>query len=216
MIRTLIVDLDGPVLDGKHRHYFCYQKILVERGFIPLDLESYWGMKRERADRREQLKAVGAEGIYEDFLAAWLELIEQPEALSLDRLQPGALEKLQEWRDQGLSLILVTLRRYPDRLHEQLRRLKLEPVFDHLAVCEHRAGGLGKAEKVRTISRHISARHCLWIGDTEVDIEGARAFGCRVAAVTCGLRTEVYLASLSPDLLSHDLTGIDLECCDGH
>jgi phosphoglycolate phosphatase len=211
MIQTLIVDLDGPVLDGKHRHYFCYYEILTERGFVPLDLESYWQMKRERADRTRQLKAVGAEGIYEDFFAAWLGMIEQPKALSLDRLQPGALEKLRQWHDRGLELVLATMRRYPDRLQEQLRRFKLESVFDHVAVCEHRTGGLGKAEMVRKITRDVPASDCLWIGDTEVDIQAARAFGCPVSAVICGMRTEAYLASLSPDSLAPDLIGIDLE-----
>ena len=67
MIRTVIVDLDGTILDGRFRHYACYRQILEERGYAPVSLESYWRMKLERADRRQQLAASGAEAIHEDF-----------------------------------------------------------------------------------------------------------------------------------------------------
>ena len=50
----------------------------------------------------------------------------------------------------------------------------------------------------------------LWIGDTEVDVAAARALGCPVWLLTCGLRTGPYLASLAPEFLGPDLTQVDL------
>jgi len=210
MIQTVILDLDGPILDGQFRHYACYRQILTENGYQPVSLESYWQMKRERVDRRQQLAASGAEAIYEKFLQTWLEKIEQPDLLTLDRLQPGVPEKLQQWREQGLKLILATMRCYPDRLHTQLVHFGLDALLDCVVVSEHRLGGIGKAHQVKSTVLDICPTNSLWIGDTEIDIEAAHSFGCPIWAVTCGIRTESYLASLSPDFLSSNITSIDL------
>lgn len=210
MIQTVILDLDGPILDGEFRHYACYQKILANHGYAPVSIENYWQMKRDRMDLRQQLSASGAEAIYSDFKRSWLELIEQPEMLDLDRVQPGAKQKLVEWREQGLSLALVTLRRHPERLHAQLAHLGLTFLFDYILVSDHSKGGVGKAEKVKQTLAEQPATALLWIGDTEVDVEAARWLGCPVWAVSCGVRTERYLASLAPDFLSRDITSVDL------
>ncbi len=213
MIRTLVLDLDGPILDGRLRHYACYRRILRAHGYAPIGLQDYWRMKRGRAGRREQLAASGAETLYEEFSRAWLEQIERPELLALDRLQDGVTTKLREWRDRDTRLILATMRRYPERLDEQLVSLGIRAFFDHVVVCEYRWGGAGKARKVEDAVAGLDPEQCLWVGDTEVDVEAARSFGCPVWAVTGGLRTESYLASLYPDFLSPDLRSVNLERC---
>lgn len=212
MIKTLILDLDGPILDGRYRHYACYQQILVTRDYKPVSFETYWRMKRNRVDHIRQLEASGAVSIAESFLSAWLELIEQPDLLMLDRLQNGVTEKLKRWREQGIRLILATMRRYPERLRNQLVHFGLDTYFDHVVVCGH-LDGVGKAQELKRRFPNMPVKGCLWVGDTEADIEAARAFGCLVWAVTCGLRAKSYLSSLSPDFLSPDLVGIDLKCC---
>jgi phosphoglycolate phosphatase len=216
MIQFVILDLDGPILEGKFRHYACYSQILMEQGYTPISLESYWQMKREQVNRRGQLAASGAESIYEQFLQAWLELIEQPQFLALDRPQPGIIDKLQQWRNSGLQLILVTLRRYPERLHAQLVELGLDTLLDYVLPCDHQLGANGKVAQVKKAVPQLSPENSIWIGDTEVDVEAARLLGCPIWGVTCGIRTELYLASLSPDFLSSDLVSINLRCIDGN
>lgn len=216
MIQFVILDLDGPILDGKFRHYACYSQILMKQGYKPISLEDYWQMKRERVNRRGQLAASGAESIYEQFLQRWLELIEQPQFLELDRLQPGTIDKLQQWRNLGIQLVLVTLRSYPERLHNQLVALGLNPLLDYVLPCNHQLGAKGKFSQVRKTVSQLSPENSIWIGDTEVDVEAARLLGCPIWAVTCGLRTESYLASLSPDFLSPDLASINLRCLNGN
>lgn len=213
MIRTLILDLDGPILDGRLRHYACYRRILEAHGYVPLRPEDYWRMKRARAGRRAQLAASGAGDLYEEFSRAWLEQIELPELLALDRLQPGVTAKLREWRDLGIRLILATMRRYPERLEGQLVSLGIRAYFGHVVACEHRSGGVGKARMVRATVGGLDPERCLWVGDTEADVEAARVFGCPVWAVTGGLRTRSYLSSLSPDFLGPDLGSVNLERC---
>lgn len=211
MIKTLILDLDGPILDGKLRHYACYSQILNRYGYTPISLKRYWEMKRNRLPLKKQLLASGAEAIQEQFLQAWLEKIEQPDLLRCDRLQLGVKEKLEEWRNSGLQLVLATMRRFPKYLQQQLVNFGLNSLLDHVLVCEHQLGGVGKAQQVQKFLPQISPSNCIWIGDTEIDIEAARSFGCPIWVVTCGIRTKTYLASLSPDLIGSELRHINLE-----
>jgi phosphoglycolate phosphatase len=213
MIETVILDLDGPLLDGRPRHYSCYRQILLEHGFTPISLDDYWQMKRAGLSVKDQLSASGAESIVSDYQRSWLELIEQPEMLGLDILQPGTMEKLRNWLDQRVRIVLITMRRHIARLNRQLTKLGLDIFLDHVVTCPPSRVGDGKAQRLKSTVTKISPEHSLWVGDTEVDIEAARLFGCRVWAVTCGLRTEAYLASLSPDFLSPNLTYVDLMAC---
>jgi phosphoglycolate phosphatase len=209
-VSTVILDLDGPLLDGRDRHHACYRAILEAAGHVPLDADRYWEMKRNRADRLAQLAASGAEALYEPFLRAWLDRIEAPEFLALDRVQPGALDVLSRWKDRGIRLVLATLRCRPDRLRDQLAATGLDRLLDVVVVSRHAEGGAGKARGVREAAPGLNPDRALWIGDTEVDLAAARTLGCPVWLLTCGLRTGPYLATLAPDFLGPDLTHVDL------
>jgi len=197
-IKQIFLDLDGPLLDGKARHYFCYTKILKENGFEPIGIEQYWEMKRAMGDRRTLLKASGAECIYDLFLTSWLALIETPEALAMDRVQEGAVDCLREFKALGLALTLVTMRKNKPNLEAQLTSTGLRPWLDDVYVCDHANGGVGKADAVRTLlPPGVTAENTLWIGDTEADWAAANSLGCRVLLLSNGLRSEACLKSMA-------------------
>ncbi|MEQ8464787.1 HAD family hydrolase [Coleofasciculus sp. E1-EBD-02] len=216
MIKTIILDLDGPIINSQLRHYTCYSQFLEKYGYIPVTLEKYWQMKRNCVDIRQQLEVSGAAEIHQEFLEAWLKHIENPDMLRLDCLQLGVLDKLQEWRFQELNLVLATMRRSSNNLNQQLINLGLDTWFDSVAVCEHNLGGKGKVQKVKQLVADISPTNVIWIGDSEIDIQAARFFGCPIWAVTCGIRSEAVLASWSPDFISPALTQVDLRYCREH
>ena len=209
-MNTVVLDLDGPLLDGRLRHYACYCEILAAQGFPVLPVDDYWAMKRARRNRRELLAATGAGVLDAVFLSGWLERIEQPDLLKLDRLQPGVLSVLDEWIARGARLILATMRRDADRLAAQLRESGLAQRFSSVLCCDRARGGVGKAQRVLQSFPHLDPRRCIWIGDTEADVSAAREIGCEIWAVASGLRDEAYLRSLNPDYLSADLCGVDL------
>jgi len=211
VIKTILLDLDGPLLDGTLRHYQCYSDILESHGYSPMPIDRYWEMKRLRKTRKEQLDISGARSIYDLFLEQWLKYIEQTEYLALDRVQDGALSKLQEWVNGGTKVVLVTMRSNQEQLLRQLNNTGLLPFFDSVIVCEHANGGEGKASEVLGLFPEINPLECLWVGDTEADVEGARHLGCPVCLLTCGLRTMGYLTSLEPDFMAERLSDVNLE-----
>jgi len=210
MIKTVYLDLDGPVLDGKHRHYRCYSDILLQFGYKPMKLEQYWEMKRLRQDRTKQLAVSGATGIYNQFLSLWLERIEEKKYLELDCLQPMVHEMLTLWNFNNIRVILVTMRNNQDNLLWQLDRLALSPLFgDIIAVGSHESCE-GKSEAVRNIVKATKSHQELWIGDTEIDLRASRSLDIPICLLSCGLRDREYLNSLKPDFLLPDLASINI------
>ena len=211
MIRTVLLDLDGPLLDGKLRHYQCYADILRSYGHVPMSIDEYWAMKRVRRSGREQLAVSGAESIYDDFLEAWLNNIEKPEYLALDKVQDGVIEKIRAWHREGITIILVTMRSNRSTLKWQLETCGLLPWLSSVVVCNRANGGKGKALELLREFPGVDPARSLWVGDTEADAEAASVVGCPLCLLSCGLRDRSYLASFSPDLLLDKLREIDSE-----
>lgn len=196
-IQQIFLDLDGPLLDGKYRHYSCYSYILKKYGFDPIELESYWEKKRALLNRRELLELSSASSIYDEYLAEWLSLIESKELLALDKVQEGAIDCLQAWKSLGVNLVLVTLRKNKEAVEEQLHLQGLAEFLDTILVCDHVSGGLGKANAVRKCQDvQILPENSVWIGDTEVDWEAARSLGVDIILVENGLRNKTYLQQM--------------------
>jgi phosphoglycolate phosphatase len=207
-IKTVILDLDGPILDGRLRHYQCYADILTENGFAPIQIDQYWDMKRNRINRHIQLSASGAESFYDDFLLNWLQKIEQKKYLALDLLQGGSFETLSTWRSQGINLFLATMRHNSENLNWQLNQLNIMSLFDDVICIDKGDSGKIKAEHVISRIRNIDSQSTVWVGDTEVDVDAARYLGIDVCTVTCGLRTSEFLETLNPDYIETSISSL--------
>jgi phosphoglycolate phosphatase len=210
VIKTILLDLDGPLLDGRLRHYQCYSDIISEHGYKPLPLKEYWIMKRSKKSRREQLASSDAEEIYDLFLDEWLKRIESPEYLNLDRVQSGALNQIRFWNQEGIRIVVVTMRSSRSQLMSQLKSTGVLPYLDAVVDSRHANGGRGKALALLREIPDIDPRTSLWIGDTEIDFEAARHISCPICLLSCGLRTKNHLASLEPDFLFKMLFDVDI------
>jgi phosphoglycolate phosphatase-like HAD superfamily hydrolase len=210
MIDTIILDLDGPLLDGVDRHYECYCRILQRFGYRPIAKKRYWDQKRLRVDRRTLLAQSHAEETYDEFLSHWIQQIESPELLALDRLQPEVLTLLQKWRDSGVKLILATMRNRRENTLCQLERLQLEPLFNEIFITGSADTG-GKAAAVQSyLKQHAGVdNEAIWVGDTEVDIDASHKLQLPLYAVTCGLRTEEKLREFGAENVCRDLRDVE-------
>jgi phosphoglycolate phosphatase-like HAD superfamily hydrolase len=207
--KRIFIDLDGPLLDGKEKHYYCYRSIIEKFGFQPIDLEAYWKEKKSKLNRIELLKLSGAESIYSEFITSWIVLIESPEALSLDKVQKGAISCLKKWKRLGIELHLVTMRKNIRALEEQLNITGINKFINAIFVSDHEDGGVGKADVVRNNLHGKQFKHqTWWIGDTEADWEAARSLGCKIFLVSNGLRNEKYLGTLKNGIVIPSINAI--------
>ena len=196
-LKNIFLDLDGPLLDGKLRHYYCYKFILEKFNFTPVGIDEYWESKRALITRLDLLKMSDAEAIYDEFLSLWIGMIEGPEALALDTVQIGAFDSLERLRSLSIKLTLVTLRKNKSALDKQLETTELDKFLDNVLVCDHSEGAEGKVNAVRSnFGIKGGLENALWIGDTEVDFMAAKSLGCPIILVANGLRNECYLRSL--------------------
>ena len=208
-VERIFLDLDGPLLDGKERHYRCYQSILESFGLKPVGFDDYWESKRALVSRKELLLASGAQSIYEEYLVAWLNLIETPAMLALDKVQDGAIECLRAWKSQGAELLLVTMRKDKVALERQLESTGLRQFLDAVLVCDHEEGGEGKAHAVcNYFETEFITDKSLWIGDTEADWVAAKTLGCPVVLLSNGLRNDTYLRSLESAIVMPSIASL--------
>jgi beta-phosphoglucomutase-like phosphatase (HAD superfamily) len=121
MINTIILDLDGTLLNCQMRHYQCYFNILVEHGYVPMTMDSYWLLKRNRSDLEHLLGRSNATVFRDQFKELWLEQIECRQYLKLDQVYPLVMETLCNWKSLGIRLILSTLRNHETDLSWQLQ-----------------------------------------------------------------------------------------------
>ena len=209
-IRQIFLDLDGPLLDGKERHYQCYRSILEKFGFKAIGIDEYWEKKRALVNRRDLLNMSDAEEVYDDFFAAWLTMIESADMLALDKVQQEAVEHLRSWKEQGINLTLVTMRKNKWALEEQLKSTGLRQYLDTVLACDHAEGGVGKADAVRDFFQgQLNMGDALWIGDTEADWEAAKSLGCSVVLLSNGLRNQAYLQSLQGALVKPSIASLN-------
>jgi phosphoglycolate phosphatase-like HAD superfamily hydrolase len=207
--RTIFLDLDGPVLECRDRHYACYVELCRRYGRTPRPQEAYWRLRRRRISAVDLLLAGGVEADAGELRRSWIDMIEQPRYLSLDALQPGAAEAIAVWKAAGWRLVLVTLRRDAQATRAQLEYLQLAPLFDRVAVCDPRLGSTGKAAAAREDASRTGSECCVWIGDTEVDAEAAVALGCSsLYLVSCGIRSAGCLRSLRAGEIVADLAAL--------
>ncbi|MBE9180773.1 HAD family hydrolase [Oculatella sp. LEGE 06141] len=236
---TVFCDFDGPIVDVSDRYYSTYQLALAElqasyraKGVeLPVHLLSkvqFWQMKQDRVPDLEIAMRSGLRYEQVDlFLHHVSQIVNQPELLSHDRLQPAVEWALSLLHTQGIRLVLVTL-----RCQAQATQMLKEYGLDHLFLdvigtedqhaayrnyAEQKAELLAEAIARRKIHHsNTSQSYCnepsmerspgAWmVGDTEADILAGQAVGIPTIGLTCGIRSRSYLERFSPDHIHSDL-----------
>jgi phosphoglycolate phosphatase-like HAD superfamily hydrolase len=206
---TIFLDLDGPVLECRDRHYACDLELCSRYGRKPRAPERYWQLRRRRVSAVDLLMAGGIRAAEAELRRSWIDLIEQPRYLALDAPQPRAAEAIAAWKAAGHQIIVVTLRRDARAARAQLERLRLAALLERFVVCDPELGSTGKAAAARRTVKGTAPEAWVWIGDTEVDAESATALGCsKLYLVSCGIRTGQYLRSLHAGEVVRDLAAI--------
>lgn len=181
----MFLDLDGPILDGRLRHYNCYKDIIEDMGGIPLDTDAYWNAKRIGLNKKIVCEESGISVDYSKFIEEWKNRIEDIKYLKYDVLKPGFLDVIKIMKNFSKKLCLVTLRNNKENLLSQLEWLGIKEIFSEIVVCS----GSDINPKYLALKEY-SFDKAILIGDTEIDIEAADMLGTDFIGIINGLRTE--------------------------
>lgn len=203
-VRTLFLDLDGPLLDVAERYHRLHRDLVLRRGGQPLAAAEYWELKRDRTPEEEILARAGlSPGAAAAAAAAHRSRIESRRYLRFDRPWAWTAPALDSLARLATP-VLITARRHRDRLLWQLARLGLEERFESVLAGPGDGTPLSKA-RLLLDSRLTWAPGSVLVGDSEVDIASGRALGLITVALDCGVRNAARLAACNPDLLLGDL-----------
>lgn len=184
----IFLDLDGPILEGKKRHYQCYRDIVERYGGNVLDINLYWDMKRSKVTREILLNKSNFQGTYEIFFEEWMKNIEDEKYLILDVLKPQIIEVLNSWKEFTSNIVLVTMRQNRNSLIQQLKNLAVYDFLDEIIDCPPEIQNT-KYEALKN-KEFTSA---IFIGDTEEDTKTAKMLNIKSIGITNGLRKKEFL-----------------------
>jgi phosphoglycolate phosphatase-like HAD superfamily hydrolase len=205
----LFLDFDGPILDNRRKYYGLYTELLQRVPASFLDINTYWERKRTRTSEADILNESAVEIKYwQDYLDARLSQIEDFHWLVRDEVWPGVKEWLAAAKEHH-PIYLVTMRKSRHTLRQQLEYFGIAQYFDEVLSTDDNAGSAQvKIDLLRSVL--APGESGVMVGDTEVDIESAKAMGLVSVAVTCGIRTEALLRRVAPDYLVDRLTSLPL------
>jgi len=185
MVEAILIDLDGTIFDCSERHYACYSDVADTLGISIIPFGKYWSMKRARCPWRDILGASATESRNKIFAERFIDLIESPRYLALDRPFPEARSALTRLRTMTRQLILVTMRRSPEGVEAQLHHWDMLKQFD-LVLVRGTTDSTKSSIARDGLPQHST--HAIWIGDTEEDIVAAHEIGVVACAVCGGIR----------------------------
>lgn len=223
---TIFCDFDGPIVDVSERYYTTYRlaldtlKVSYEAQgrsltIHPMSRSQFWSLKRHRFPDVEIAARSGLrDPQIEPFLNQVKHLVNQTQLLHLDRMQSGADWALNLLHSRGARLILVTLR-CRQQATQLLRDYGLLHLFAdiygsndqnvaYLNVAEWKANLL-RAAWHEHLCRYGRPLQSWMVGDTEADILAGQSVGIPTVALTCGIRSQSYLAKFNPTCMYNDL-----------
>ena len=220
---TVFCDLDGPIVDVSDRYYATYKQGLADTqaAFLArgcslnlqmLSKQQFWQMKQNRVLDTEIAKISGLKGEeIHAFLGCVSRIVNQPDLLHLDRIQPGVQWAIGLLHSRGVRLILVTLRQRNQAI-QLLQNYGLARLFTCICGTQmadaayHNYTAL-KTELLAEVSEEFesSLGNAWMIGDTEADILAGQALGIPTIAVTCGIRSRHQLQLHQPSFILSDL-----------
>lgn len=223
---TIFCDFDGPIADVSDRYYSTYTLALkaTQRAYVDQGIElpinrltkaQFWHMKQNRVpDATISAQSGLPAHAFEHFLSHVEKLVNQPTLLHQDKLQPGARAALTALQNQGVRVVIVTLRKASqvlDFLHAHDLATAINQIYganDAATAYPNRI-----EHKVAQLRDAIADQHRLgmdtqtsWmIGDTEADVCAGQAMQLPTVAVTCGIRSTAYLRGFQPTRMYRDL-----------
>ena len=197
MIRLAILDLDGTLVDSREDLYLSVRHALAVLGLPPRSLEEVVSFVGEGAGRLVSRSIAPAENLLEPALAAWRAHYAE-HLLDHTRLYPGIAAALASAR-------------HPLAVHTNKPGAMARRILEGLGILGRFATVVGGDEAPRkpdpagtlAIMARLGARaeETVLVGDSQVDLDTARAAGVRFVGVGWGFAAPAALAAAGAEVV---------------
>lgn len=190
MIRALVFDMDGTLVDSEQLHYDAWKEVLFKNGVTSFPYNSF---VRYVGSSNEQL---AEDFIQSDALHHTVpELVQQKQEIYLKmipdiRMLPGARELINRYHRRYTLAIASSSHRI--ELHRILETLELTEYFDHI-VGGDMVSRKKPAPDIYLLVQNLlglSGRECVAFEDSEPGIHAAKEAGMYSVAIPNSLSTQ--------------------------
>ncbi len=187
MIRLVVFDLDGTLVDSSHDLAEATNALLAELGGAPLALDAVVSMVGEGAAVlvKRALERSGLDPEMPGALARFLELYDE-RLLNATRPYPGMIEAIATL---GAKFRLAVLTNKPERpTLEILSGLQMRQFFDDVTGGDSAHGRKPNPAGLLDLAARagVTASETILVGDSPVDLETSRRAGTRICLTRYG------------------------------
>ncbi len=206
----LFTDFDGPIMDVSERYYQVYLHCVAEtrrpdQPVTTLSKAEFWALKRDRVPEVEIARRCGFDEAQATVFARLRrDAVHTDAYFPYDCLVPGAVQALEQLQDQGIELVVMTMRRVRE-LEPVLEQYDLARFFApdrrYCLANDYVKTGDTKDKPLlmgRALTELPAARTLGMVGDTEADMLAATTHGLTAIGVLSGIRNREQLAKYSP------------------
>lgn len=203
MIRCVLFDLDGTVIDTNELIIRSFQHVLNEKLALGITREEI--IPQMGLPLADQFRHFTGRDDVEDLVAAYRthNLKHHDEMV---QVFPHVNEVVEALAAAGIATGIVTTKMRATTLHV-LRMFGLLPYMKTVVTFDDVSHAKPHPEPVLKAMAALGAEpeETVMVGDSPFDIEAARRAGARSAAVAWSLKGERYLQAWRPDWMLHDI-----------
>jgi phosphoglycolate phosphatase-like HAD superfamily hydrolase len=184
---SIAYDFDGTLVDIKARQMGLLSYIC--KSFqLEIDQDQFWEKKRQGANNLAVLRESGIDANLISMIdGIWRNEIESQFWLILDQKINHRFDELQSLRSMDCRTFLISARKQPQNLYQQIAMMNLESNFDEI-IC------VDPSNKVREKANFLRSLEIdLFVGDTETDFESSQMANVEFNGVSTGQRTFKFL-----------------------
>lgn len=186
-VKTVILDVDGTLIDSNEAHVMAWQDALTEFGLHAEDAEIRRRIGMGGDQLLPSLLRLSADSDIGRKVSARRGQIFRSTYLPALRAFPQVRELLLELRGAGLRLVVATSAEERD-LRLLLKRGAIDDLLPDVVTADDAENSKPEADLIHAALAKAGARpgEAVMVGDTPYDLEAARRAGVRAIGFTCG------------------------------